>query len=272
MGAGFATSSIAFGPLSDVAEQATRSAAASAGAQLYRSNFGISPILTLFGWIFASGALSHFLRTRTAHDRASIFVYSFLDGKNARYARMLTDRDKLDHMKDPEEYVRAAVSGWTRWAAGCAALLFAVAAYTYDRELRTYAVYTDEGFFARPLLPWERARSMRWSEAIAVATGCNHTTGRGASDDLIYEVVFNDGSQRLEHATPVSGTWLDRVEVIDAALDRHGVKRRRWQWFNRDPLHPDCMSANRMRYGEAWPRAERLLRVDVSPTENALTE
>ena len=61
------------------------------------------------------------------------------------------------------------------------------------------------------------------------------------------------------------GDWLEAAEQMDTELRRTGVEFRRWNWLDRDPLYPACLSVMRHNFGADYPRIERLLRVGELP-------
>lgn len=262
--AGFAIGGFALIGLEPIFEAPARASAEAADAVLFYFSGGWSALIAIFGWIFASGWIVYSYFASSPRLRASLFVLSFLDPKNAPYARMMTPLKKLEHLSDPEDYVTAVVRRWANLAFWPAAVLFALALVALDREVRTYTLYSRDGFVATPFFPWSQDVRRDWKDAAHAQTGCNHVTGKSASDSLVYLVTFADGREEsLAGATPIDGTWLDGIEKLDAALVAAGVEFRRWKFRERDPLHPACLAANRRKFGADWPRVERLLRIEA---------
>ncbi len=263
MVAGFIAGAFVWGALEDLVGQNALLGAKKLDALLYYHNFGIAPLIALFAWIFAAGVVAYWLASLSRKMRASMFVYTILDSNNAPYLKLGKSIESLQHESDPEAYIRQLFFGWLRIALWPAVILFALSGVVLEREFKTFSAYTIDGYVAYPLAPWDEVKSGSWSEAALVSLGCNHVTGRGASDDIIYRVKLQSGaSHDVAGAYPVSGAWLDQVEKIDNTLRNSDAIFQRWQWLKRDPIHPKCLSAQGRRYNrEELERIYHLLRI-----------
>ncbi|MEL6380262.1 MAG: hypothetical protein AAFQ29_10895, partial [Pseudomonadota bacterium] len=216
---------------------------------LYAQNFGIALLVALFAWIFVTGFLVTLVQNSSKRMQASIFIHTLLDPKNAPYLRIGENVERLQDESDPTEYMKRMVLGWGKLMLWPAAILTSISLIILERELNTFTIYTPTGYLAKPLFPWEDDKSDHWTNAQTVELGCNHTTGRGASDDIIYEINFASGeSYRISTANPVSGNWLDQIEIIDEALKDADVIFQRWDWLNRESYHPDCLAAQERQF------------------------
>jgi len=253
-----------WGYFENILDKNAQSEAIASGAVLYQHNFGISGLIALFGWIFAAGIITGRIQLVTDKILSSAFVETMLDPKNRLYVGLEGYLKRLQaYEQEPREYMKQACLGWINYIIWPAVILFSLAAATLERELQTYSYYTTEGFVEKPLFPWEPDKIDSWSNASYVELGCNHVTGKNASDDIIYDVSFQNGnSLRPSNALPVSGVWLDRVEEIDKVLVAKNVQFRRWNWLKRNPLHPDCLAYYRNKYSSSeYERLKLLLRV-----------
>lgn len=256
---GFFLGAFLWEPLASVIEARAIGAAQADGSVLYWTNFGVAPLVAIFGWIFASGAGTYGAFMISPRFRASAFAYSILDPRNRGLQRLPASRD--DGSETADDYIRRALGNWIRLFSWGAAVLFALAFVILDRERDTYTLYSPTGFWARPLLPWDEEVRRNWREATRVELGCNHVVGRNASDDVIYDVVFPGRTERISSATPVGVGYLDALEKIDDALRESKVEFKRWSWLSRDPMHPDCLKHWRVRLtDEDYARLSRLLR------------
>lgn len=260
---GFAVGAALWGSLEEIHIQNALDSALELSGVLYWSNFGISALIAIFGWIFASGLILYWVFNLSARMRASVFVYSFVDSSNAAYAKMFMPRESLSQIADPDEYIRSMIGHWSRISFWSAAFLLSIAAYSLERELKSFSVYSAEGYYEFPYFPWETTKVGLWAEAARVEIGCNHVTGKNADDYIVYEITLNSGgSIRLDNTAPVRGTWLDQIEVIDAAVEKSGAQFERWSWMKRDPLHPACVAAQAQKFGaENEERVARILRL-----------
>lgn len=237
-----------------------------AGALMVQYNFGMSLVLALFGWIFASGAIVGIATIATERTRASTFAFGILNTRQAvaRWALQRTLR-RLSNEANPETYVRRAVVNWQWWMAGSAAILLAISAYAVSRDVQAHGIYTRSHFIDSPFFPWGSRTPTPWADAVKVELGCNHVTGRNAYDSLIYRVHF-PGRYFVSLESGVAfGDWLDAAEEIDAELRSSGAEFRRWNWLDRDPLDPACLNVMRRSFEQDYPRIERLLRIGELP-------
>lgn len=257
-------------------DQNALAAARSSGALLYHHNFGIGLLIALFAWIGASSLIVGAIPMLSHRLMAGEFYASVtgaaasgnnLSGRAARWGvkKMLR---KLENEPDPLRYIRRAVFAWMKPASGIVAIGLALAAFVTFRELNAYALYFADHYEEQhTFLPAPTVRA--WSDAVRVEVGCNHITGKNAGDDPVYSVHFSDGgSTRIDGTFPVSKTWLDQVEVIDAALVRRGVRFEPWSWLGRDPYHPRCLMAYANWLGdEKYSRFQRLIRAPTLPRD-----
>lgn len=246
-----------------------RAAAEATGALLYYHNFGFGLLIGVFAWIFASAVIIGAIPMLSRRLSAGAFYDSIVgaansgDGLGARAARWGVEKmmRELEHEGDPRRYVERASFAWVRLTASIALVLLALTAVVTFRELNAFTLYSAQGYEARHILPIS-ATVRPWSAATYVQVGCNHVTGKNASNDPIYKVHFRDGgSTRIDGAFPVTGSWLDEVEQIDAALVGSGATFRPWTWMNRDPYHPQCLLAYAGELNETdYARLRRLIR------------
>jgi hypothetical protein len=255
-------------------EQNARSAAEASGALLYHHNFGVGLLIGLFAWIFASGVIVSAIPMLSRRITAGEFYETVVGATNAadqvreRSARwgILKMMGVLENEQDPGRYVRRATFAWMKPAAALAAAAVAIAAAVTFRELNTYTLYFADHYEQQhTFLPSRTVRA--WSDATRVEVGCNHVSRE--SDDPIYEVHFrNGGSTRIDGAFPVSKTWIDQVEIIDAALVSAGARFEPWSWLDRDAYHPRCLMANAVWLGdEQYERFRRLIRAPDLPRD-----
>lgn len=174
-------------------------------------------------------------------------------------------REHLKDETDARRYVVRFTTSWVSWVAVAAVFLTAASAVLAVCDVRSHTLYTREGVVRRQFFPWQGAEMRSWSDATRVEVGCNHVTGRNASDDPVYKILFRDGSTvRLDDAVPLGASWLDRVEQIDTHLSESGALFRHWQWLDREPLHPECLAANRARLSRGdYQRLLTLLRASI---------
>jgi hypothetical protein len=266
--AGFAVGALWLWPqLEEIGRHNALVAAMSANALMVQYNFGVSLILALFAWIFAAGAIGGVVGVLIERSRAGAFAYGILNAKRtaigawsvARTMRALSDE------ADPERFVRRATMNWQWWMVGAALVLSALSAYAVMRDVQAHGLYTRTHLIASPLLPWGSRAPVEWVDALKVEVGCNHVTGRNAYDTLIYRVHLPGRSFASLESGEALGDWLAAAEQIDAELRRASVPFERWQWLDRDPLDPACLSVMRNSWAEDYPRIERLLRIGELP-------
>jgi hypothetical protein len=260
--AGFVVGGFCLWPaLENITAQNARHHAAEVGALLYHYNFGLSLVLALFAWIFASGAIAGLAPALSRRARKTLFVFSILDGKRAM-VRLIADR--LRDETDPARYVSKIVLGWVPMAAVAAVVLAAISGLAVARDIQSHLLFTSTGYIRSPFFPWGSARPHEWSSAVSVETGCNHVVSRsGISDDIIYQVKFADGSSvRIGDAIPLEGSWLTAAEAIDQELRASGATFSTWKWLGRDPRRRLCLAALQQRFpGQDFERVQRLLRI-----------
>jgi hypothetical protein len=92
--------------------------------------------------------------------------------------------------------------------------------------------------------PWS-TRLLPWADAESLILGCNSTRD---SEILIYKVSFagrtfslaQDGMFGFDNNQIESSDVVARLELADVALTT--LPRKRWQSWNRNPMHPDCIA------------------------------
>jgi hypothetical protein len=244
------------------------------GGILYYQNFGVSLVVALFAWICAAAALVGALPMISSR----IAVQTF---KDAMFSKALENKPRMAEVaqaaqrkmleRSNEEstatrYVVRATTGWIGVPGGIAVILSGIAVVLAFGDVRSHSLFTRDGYIHQSFFPGQPTVTRDWTDATYVEAGCNHVTGRNASDDPIYIVHFRDGaSTRLEDAIPLGASWLDRIELIDAQLVSAGKQFRTWEpSFGRNPLHPECLAANRERLSRHdYQRLLRLLRVNT---------
>lgn len=266
--AGFGLGTVLWGAAESIVTATAVARAHEIGGILFKTNFGISFLILMFAWIFAAGLIASKLTSRTPRMRASMFAYSFLNPKARQYLNSGGRLKNFPVDSGPDAYIIAAMTNADKFFWSAALVLTAIAIPVLDRELQTYDVYTEERYVATPLFPWEDEKTGNWRDAEYVALGCNHVTGKGASDDIIYDIKLNEKTSfRISAARPVSGPLLDQLELIDVSLQAAGVPFQRWKLRDRDPVHPSCLAAQRRRFSpDDYDRLLRLLRVGELPT------
>lgn len=269
MVAGFGVGAILWSRVEAIVDDTAVSRAAEIGGLLYKSNFGIGFVFLLFAWILISGVLVTAVAAKSARVRASYFLFTLLDPKNRISLTFNNRLSKLAAITDPEEYIRSAVEGSNKAFLSVGVLLTAAGFAFVDWELNTFNIYSAEGYLSTPLLPWDHDKTGKWRDAEYVELGCNHVTGKNASDDIIYEIrVDEKTSFRISDAAPVKGDLLDQIEAIDTELREADISFRRWEWLKRNPLHPSCLAAQRRKYSaNDYNRIIRLLRVGEFPSD-----
>jgi len=261
---GFGVGVLLWGIESAFSERAALEHAYQTDGLLYQDIMGFSLLVAIFGWIFASGYISSSPRLVSSRMIASAFSHSIT--RTDKYGRPWHKAySKIDKTQEPEDVVREVFSrqgAWAKWPA--ILLLFLVCPPLLDLELKAHEIFARDGVIKRSYLLTGDWNKTLWNDAIFVELGCNHITGKNPSDDPVYKVTFMDGhSERLENAKPVTGEWLDQIEIIDGVLAEAGVEFRRWQWGDRNPLHPECLAANRSKMSAGdYGRLLKLLRVD----------
>jgi hypothetical protein len=261
--AGFGVGAVFWGKAESIVDANAIARAHEIGGILFRTNFGISFLILMFAWIFAAGLIVSHLTSRTPRARAAMFAFAFLNAKSKHYLNWLGRLKNIPVDSGPDEYIIAAMQSADKFFWSGALVLTAIAIPVLDRELRTFDVYTEKGYLATPLFPWENEKSGNWRDAEFAELGCNHVTDKSASDDIIYDITLNENTTfRISAAKPVSGRLLDQLELIDAELRASDVPFQRWAIRNRNPIHPSCLAAQRRRFSaEEYERLVRLLRV-----------
>lgn len=282
---GFGAGAVMFSRGEEIVKTAALARAAESGGLLYHTNFGFGFLILLFAWIFISGVLVSLTTMTWPRVAASVFAYTLRDPKNRLSLTSGGRLQKTPFNGDANEYLRAVTEQSNKNFLQIGFVLAALGIAIAERELTTYEIFTAEGYIATPLSPWSKEARGAWRDASSVLIGCNHVTGKNASDNVIYEVKLPDGrSLNLAGATPVSagllnknsaigtpfsGKFLESLEMIDSELEGGGAAFKRWRWLTRDPLHPDCLAVKRRQLTVGnYERLTRLLRVGKFPTDD----
>jgi hypothetical protein len=155
------------------------------------------------------------------------------------------------------------VRGVGRPSGIAAAVLLPLAAILAAAETNSLWVAGPAGIVAHSMLAPFSSQHHDFSEVTTLTTGCNHTDD---SESLIYDVVLPSGEEFGLGATPVkavAGSKAVAIEAIDAQIRQTGkVQHRRWQWLDRDPVHPRCLGYWAREFGsDGGGRLTRLLRL-----------
>ncbi len=265
---GFFIGSLFWRPLEDLTVSHAIEHARVEEALLYHANFGLSLVLALFGWIFATGFIANLILLRTPRLRAAYLVFSATSSRRA-FERAIVAQSlrQVAETSDPEAYVNAWINLGNRVTMIAGVVGLAVAGVALVRDVNAHTVYTATSYIRAPFFPWGSREPRPWRDAENVEVGCNHIDGRNAADNLIYQVHFADGADvdvALGMPLP-GGDWLRNAEIIDAELRAGGARFRRWSWMERDPLHPACLNVMRRSFGQDYPKIEQLLRIGELP-------
>ena len=259
---GFAVGAVLWVAVGRYSGQAALEHALSIGGVMYEDIFGFSGLAALFGWICASGFITYSPQLNSERLIVSAFAYSLADNskKSGSWRRTYLKADKSLEPEILTRWVFASQGKWMKWPA---IMLFLVAFPLLELELKLHTIYTTEGFVERSEYGLGDWSNVSWTGVVSVELGCNHVTGRSKSDDPVYKINFADSrSIRLDNARSVRGSWIDGIEVIDAALVSGGAEFKRWSWPNRNPLHPECLAADRAKMSpEDFARLLTLMRV-----------
>lgn len=266
--AGFAVGVVLWGPVEALAVRNAIAHANAVGGLMYDVNFGFAGLLAIFAWIMAAGLIAN-LSIVGPRRRLSYFV-STLGASYRSIARFSVKMGlrKVTHLSgDPDAYIEAWVKRGNGSLAIATLIVSTLAGYALAREVNTHTVYTADAYTRSPFFPWAPSAPRPWRTAELVDLGCNHVTGRNASDYLVYRVEFPGGERvSLESATPLPDVdWLTVAEPIDALIREGGATFQRWKWLSRDPLHPACLAVMQQNFGADYPRIERLLRIGELP-------
>jgi hypothetical protein len=144
-----------------------------------------------------------------------------------------------------------------------AAVLLPLATVLAAASTNSFWVAGPAGIVEHSMLAPFSSQHHDLTEIRTLTTGCNHTDD---SESLIYRVVLPSGEEfDLGNAEPVkaiAGSKAIAIEAIDAQIRRTGgkVEHRRWQWLDRDPLHPSCLVFWARQFGnDGAGRLRRLL-------------
>jgi hypothetical protein len=268
--AGFAVGALWIWPFFEgLAKSNAIQAANEASAWMYDTNFGIGMIVLLFAWILVSGIAPGLLTIATKMlINGALYLGALTDRSGGWWYGKLTRRavEKLRPSPSPNqlvtEWAKAYCIGLLKWALP----LVLISALILTKEINAHSLYGPDGYTRSPLLPWAKTATIPWNEATKVELGCNHTDDGGS---LVYKISFSNGkSVRIEDGIPIKSSWIDAMESVDTALQRGGAEFVRWQWLNRDPMHPKCLRGYYGLYGEEdGSRIIRLLRFGEFPED-----
>lgn len=199
---------------------------------LYNYDFFAPIFVSMPGAFLLSISLAIFTTLSSPNWQVTDFVKDVAAPKQNWFTRWLLGRmmARLATETDPARYVRRFVFMPAWLLTGAAALLFAMSIPLAMVQARAFEVFTPEGYYVSPLLPWNTPRLYPWASATSVETGCSHYSRKGrTSDKMIYNVTFDDGTVApFAYATSVWGSWLDPMEIIDSKLRSAGVRFIPW--------------------------------------------
>lgn len=246
------------GPLQSIANNNAANHASEIGAIFYITNYGFYRIIALFGWIFCTGAISSLLPLcMSEKKRASCFVHVVTDAGGAMF------KPKNNNLP-PSEYIKKGFAKSAKLYTIPSVILMLSAGFVGIHELKSYKVLGPSQFVISPAMPLKAKQIYTLEDVSHIELGCNHVTGKNASDDLVYKINFkSEKSIQMEDAMPLTGTWLENAIEIDQALRNKGVEFKRWSWLSRNPLHPACLKAQKARHtAEEFDQILELLQVD----------
>jgi len=246
------------------------SAAHSAGALLYRYDFGWGLLLGAFAWAHLTTWIAQTVRLLSPRLTAAAFcaLVTQSAGKDriAGFQLQKVLRD-LSNEKEGPRYARRALMAWVRHEGVILAILTLASIAMTARDIHAYTLIFADRYEQRSIFAPERTVRY-WTDATRVEVGCNHS---GNEDAPVYEVHFTGGgSVRLDGASPTSATWLSHMEKIDVGLVSASVRFEPWRALDKDPYDPRCLSAYSARLGEAQALAfQRLIRAPQTTTDIA---
>ncbi|MEM9937402.1 MAG: hypothetical protein AAF768_01010 [Pseudomonadota bacterium] len=217
-------------------------AAQETNALMYDTNFGFGLLVLLIAWILISGMTASALTWLTRMPiSGAIFLGTLSDVSSGKWNTELTTKtaEKFNVAPSADRFIAEWSKGLLWRMLKYAIPLTLVGLFALARDVNTYSVYGTNGYHRNPLLPWAKAQIIPWSEASSVELGCNQTDDGGS---LVYKVKFNNGkSVRIEDGVPIHLSWLESLEAIDRRITAAGAEFVRWEWLNRDSMHPKCL-------------------------------
>jgi hypothetical protein len=265
--------------LGDTADRIALKNAELNGALLFKTNFGLSPVLCVFCWFVWVFAIFWNADEVWRGLHKSHFVFERFGTRVRCVARSRRRAATETFSKDPEpaRFARKKTRRGKVWGMLLAAVVLIGATVGFVvREIQAYSILTATAYVESPLQLRSSSVSRPWSMAVSVELGCHHYDAprrryhaprRGPSNTLVYDIRFPDGaSVRISETVPLQGSWLDAAEAIERALNEGGAEFARWRWLGQDPLHPKCLqwlrdSHTAYDYARIW----RLLRVGEIP-------
>jgi hypothetical protein len=248
------------------------------GALLFKTDYGLAPVLCVFCWFFWVFAFFMYADEIWPGLHRSYFVVERFGTRVRRVVVSKRSTAAETFRTDPEparsvrkKARRGKVKGrGMLWGMLLAAVVLVGATVgLVVRELQTYSILTATAYIESPLQLRSSTVSRPWSTAVSVELGCNHYDARGRRPDntLVYDIWFPDeASIRISEATPLQGSWLDAAEAIERALNDGGAAFARWSWLWQDPLHPKCLQWFRDSHtAYDYARIRRLLRIGELP-------
>ena len=229
----------------------------------YEVNFGIGLLVGLFVWIFMTGLIvSLIIRVTPMPTKGALFLsgYENLSKKAPKKLLEEVQTSGINKPRTAAELLNQYLDKSLRKSAiGLAPFVILVIGVTYA-ELSWYSVMSHTGLHKTSFIS-EKMSVKTWADAERVQLGCNQTDDGG---NLIYEVIWPDGyDKRLPTDTHFNGTdWLTNLERVDAEIMKGGAEFVRWEWLNRNPLHPRCLRGFYSEGGaDRKARIDRLLRI-----------
>ena len=231
---------------------------------MYETNFGIAMLVWLFAWIIMSASLAGFLVLVLPMPlKGALFIGLMGDTGGEPFNKRALQGAVMEvgETATAGELLNAWAARYIGSSLKYALPLGVIGALIIAREVATFSVYSVEGYYRSPLLPWATETLTEWTDAERVQLGCNQTDKGGS---VVYKIFFKNGkSVRIEDGVLIADTeWLDALEFIDKQLVTANASFERWQWLKRDPLHPKCVRGFYGMLGaEQGDRLMRLLRV-----------
>jgi len=241
-----------------LSEAKATAAVETVGALMYKTNFGVSFIIALFGGFLVLLPIMSYLQLFSKKWRTASFAYGMGDWNSGFFMFKKPDPELA-----PDDYIRSFFTRMARVSMKWSAATLAIATLVGVKDIQAYEVYGETQIGQAKLLSVSGLNMRETDDIDYVELGCNHITGKNASDDIIYRIKMKNGDTLyMENAKPVRGSWLDNAAAIDAALEKDGVTFKRWSWLKREPLHPVCLRAQNQKHSaEDYKKILNLLRV-----------
>lgn len=253
--------------------QAAEAHAIKTGALMYETNFGISMLIWIFAWIIFSAGFAGFLVMLLPMPLKGALFIGLMGDQGGRPFNTNALNEALKEtggMGRASDFLNAWASRYIGSTLKYALPIALFGAIVVTREIATFSLYSVDGYYRSPFLPWATETLSEWSDASRVELGCNQTDSGGS---IVYKIHFNNGkSVRIDDGVLVAGTtWLDNMETIDTQLIEAGASFERWKWLKRDPLHPQCVRGFTGMLGkDQGDRLLRLLRVGAFAGDAAI--